>query len=324
MGDEDEQVSKRLRVVDPSQETSEAIESSRFSTQTLGNDLQALENSLVHMKAAHTAEIETFRKALAEAESRLQDRERGMGELQHRYEYRTKELHKVRQERDDVTQSKTTAEQRVERQKEEITRLKDERTELRHELEAAREALKSGGGSLAELEQAREEIRRLVKEQSSLERKSEYEKNQAEYTREQYQNASKVAAQSSNEARTLREENEVLQRKVAGDASRLREINIKNDDSRHLSRVEELETALSSREDLLRRKEDELREIRKNRPSTRSTSTQPRSPKWTAATSRPGSPGLNNNGNGTGNGGNNGMGYAARGSVLRFSSEMSL
>lgn len=314
----DEQSSKRQRIVDLSQETSVFSESSKFPSQTLGNDLQTLESTLVQLKTAHAAELEKLRKALTETQSRLQEREKGMEALQHRYEFRTKELHQVRQERDHVTQSKTTAEQRTERQKEEITKLKDERTELRRELEKAREELKSGGGSAADLEHAREEIRRLTKEQTSLERKAEYEKNQSEYTREQYQNASKVAAQSSNDNRTLREENETLKRKVAGDASRLREINIKNNDLRHLARVEELEGALSTREDLLRRKEEELREIRKNRPSTRSTSTQPRSPKWAAATSRPGSPGLNNNGN-NGNGGNG----LARGSGLRFSSEMS-
>ncbi|OJJ83165.1 uncharacterized protein ASPGLDRAFT_128787 [Aspergillus glaucus CBS 516.65] len=310
-------VSKRQRV-DPSQDISQlTAESTKFPSQTLGTGLQALESNLVQMKTAHAAELEKLRKTLAETQSRLQEREKAMEALQHRYEFRTRELHKVRQERDRSDQAKTSAEQRSERQKEELTKVKDERTELRHELEKARESLKVGGGSMSELEKAQEEIRRLAKEQAGLERKADYEKNQAEYTREQYQNASKVAAQSGNENRQLRDENEKLKRKVEGDAIRLREINKKNDEFRHLSRVEELETILASREDLLRRKEDELRELRKNRPSTRSTST-PRSPKW-AATSRPGSPGINNN---TGNG-NNGLSYG-KGSALRFSSEMSL
>lgn len=302
--------------MDPSQEISQlTAESIKFPSQPLGNGLQALEGNLMQMKQAQAAEFDKLRKALADTQSRLQEREKAMETLQHRYEFRTKELHQTRQERDRLTQTKTSSEQRVGRQKEEISKLKDERTELRHELEKARESLKAGGGSLAELENAQEEIRRLTKEQTGLERKADYERNQGEYTREQYQNASKVAAQSGNENRQLRDENENLKRRVAGEASRLREINIKYDESRHLSRVEELEALLASREDLLRRKEDELREIRKNRPSTRATSAQPRSPKWAAA-SRPGSPGINNNNNN-----NNGLG---RGSALRFSSEMTL
>ena len=316
--EDSETASKRQRV-DPSQDATQLTESSKFPSQTLGNDLQALEANLMQMKTAQTAELDKLRKALVETQSRLVEREKGMEKLQHRYEFRTKELHQVRQERDRLTQSKTSSEQRIERQKEELAKVKDERTELRHELEKARESLKAGGGSMAGLENAREEIRRLTKEQAGLERKSDYEKNQAEYTREQYQNASKAAAQSGNESRQLKEENEQLKRKVSGDAARLREINIKNDESRHLSRVEELEAALASREDMLHRKEEELREFRKNRPSTRATSTQPRSPKW-AATSRPGSPGINNNNNNN----SNGLSYAGRGSALRFSSEMSL
>lgn len=308
-----EQIAKRIRM-DLSQEPTQFTESSKFPSQNLNNDLQALEQHLVQTRTAHAAELEKLQKALSDAQSRLQEREKILESLQHRYESRTKELHKTRQERDQLAESKATSEQRVEKQKEEIAKLKDERTQLRHDLEQAREELKAGGGSAAELETAREEIRRLTKENASLVRKAEYESKQAEYTREQYQTASNVAAQSGNEVRQLREENETLKRKVAGDVSHLRELNMKNDDARHLSRISELEATLSSREDLLRRKEDELREIRKNRPSTRSTSTQPRSPRMNAGSSRPTSPGF----------GNNGSSFPGRGSALRFSSEMSL
>ncbi|GES65722.1 HDA1 complex subunit [Aspergillus terreus] len=308
-----EQIAKRIRM-DLSQEPTQFTESSKFPSQHLNNDLQALEQHLVQTRTAHAAELEKLQKALSDAQSRLQEREKILESLQHRYESRTKELHKTRQERDRLAESKATSEQRVEKQKEEIAKLKDERTQLRHDLEQAREELKAGGGSAAELETAREEIRRLTKENASLVRKAEYESKQAEYTREQYQTASNVAAQSGNEVRQLREENETLKRKVAGDVSHLRELNMKNDDARHLSRISELEATLSSREDLLRRKEDELREIRKNRPSTRSTSTQPRSPRMNAGSSRPTSPGF----------GNNGSSFPGRGSALRFSSEMSL
>ncbi|EAL85966.1 conserved hypothetical protein [Aspergillus fumigatus Af293] len=316
--DTTEQTSKRPRMEesqDASQFTEASKESIKFPSQTLDNDLRALEAHLLKLKTSHAAELDKLQKALADAQSRLQEREGILSLLQHRYESRTKELHKVRQERDRLVEAKLSSEQRLEKQKEDNIKLKDERTQLRHELEKAREALKAGGGSMAELERAQEEIRRLTKANASLERKAEYEAKQAEYTREQYQTASNVAAQSGNEILQLKEENESLKRKVAGDASRLRELNIQSDEQRHLARVKELEAMLASREDLLRRKEDELREFRKNRPSTRSTSTQPRSPKWTAANSRPTSPGINNH---------NGSGYSGRGSGLRFSSEVPL
>ncbi|KAI3087622.1 hypothetical protein CBS147353_540 [Aspergillus niger] len=311
--DEVEQSAKRMKTEEPTQEPTQSTESTGFPSQPLNGGLQTLENHLVQMQNSHAAELEKLQKALAGAQARLQERENVLEKLQHRYETRTKDFHKLRREHDRLTQAKTTSDQRVEKQKEELMKLKDERTQLRHELEEARASLKAGGGSAAELESAREDIRRLTKDNASLERKAEYEARQAEYTREQYQTASTVAAQSGNELRQLRSENETLKRKVEGDATHLRELNAKNDEARHLARVLELEATLTSREDLLRRKEEELREIRKNRPSTRSTSTQPRSPKWTAGNSRPTSPGINN-----------GSSLAGRGSALRFSSEMPL
>lgn len=288
-------------------------QSTKAPSQTLDRDLESLERNLIQMKATHNAEKDQLQKELSHTKSRMQGFEKALGILQHRYESRTKELHQTRQERDRLVEGKTSMEQRVDKQKEDLSKLRDERSKLRAELDAARQELKNGGGSLAELERAREEIRRLTSERASLERKAEYEKKQAEYIREQYQTASTVAAQAGNELRQVREENEALTRKVQGNAVQLREINIKNDAARHLARITELELILASRDDLLRKKEDELREIRKNRPSTRSTSTQPRSPKW-AASSRPTSPGVGHNGNGNG--------LTGRASALRFSSEM--
>ncbi|KAJ5381461.1 uncharacterized protein N7496_003889 [Penicillium cataractarum] len=303
--------SKRARV--DTQDTSQMTQSTKPPSQTLERDLASLERSLIQMKTTHDTEKEQLQRELLQTRARLQEFETALSILQHRYETRTKELHLTRQERDRLTEGKTSMEQRVEKQREDLFKLKEERSQLKAELEGVRQELKNGGGSLAELETAREEIRRLTSEKASLERKAEYEKNQAEYTREQYQTASTVAAQAGNELRQAREENEALTRKVQGNAVQLREMNIKNDAVRHLARIKELELILASRDDLLRKKEDELREIRKNRPSTRSTSTQPRSPKW-AASSRPTSPGVGHNGNGNG--------LAGRGSALRFSSEM--
>ncbi|PYH78516.1 hypothetical protein BO82DRAFT_405168 [Aspergillus uvarum CBS 121591] len=311
--DSSEQTSKRPRMEEP-QDASQLTESTKFPSQTLDGELRSLESNLVQFRSSHANEVQRLQKTLAETQARLQERDHVLQQLQHRYETRTRDFHKLRRERDKLVEAKTLAEQRSEKSKEELSKIKDERTQLRHELEQARAALKSDAGSMtAELETAREEIRRLTKENSGLERKADYEAKQTEYTREQYQTASNVAAQSSNENRQLRDENETLKRKVAGDASRLRELNLQHDEARHLARTLELEAALASREDLLRRKEEELREIRKNRPSTRSTSTQPRSPKWTA--SRPTSPGINNHGG-------NGSSLNTRGSALRFSSEM--
>ncbi|KAJ5649694.1 uncharacterized protein N7484_003417 [Penicillium longicatenatum] len=311
--DKEDNTSKRARVDLPGTST----QSTKDPSQSLEDELHHLEANLVQMKSNHTVEKEQLKHELNQWQSRYQDKDRSLSSLQYRYENRKNELHKVRQERDKLEASKKSMEQRTEKSKEDVTKLKEERSQLKKELEEARQELKNGGGSLAELEAAREEIRLLKKDAISLERKADYEKNQAEYTREQYQNASNAAAQAGNELRQLQAENESLKLKADNNSVQLRGIVNASDSATHISRIEELELMLASRNDLLRRKEEELREIRKNRPSTRSTSTQPRSPKW-AASSRPTSPGVNNgNGNGNGNGG-----LAGRGSGLRFSSEV--
>ncbi|KAJ5853466.1 hypothetical protein N7534_006009 [Penicillium rubens] len=307
----EEPSSKRARV--GTQEDSQLTESTKPPSQTLDRDLQSLEKNLIQMKHIHGSEKAQLQAELARANSRFEEIEKALGILQHRYESRMNELHAIRQERDRLSENKPSPEQRIEKQKETISSLKEERAELKRELDEARLALKDGGGSPAELETAREEIRRLAKENSNLERKAEFEKNQSEYMREQYQTASTAAAQSGTESRHLAAENERLKRKAESNAVRLSELHMKDESVRHIARIEELELILATRDEFLRRKEDELREIRKNRPSTRSTSTQPRSPKW--AGSRPTSPGVGNNGNGNG-------GIGGRGSALRYSSEM--
>jgi hypothetical protein len=297
---------QRLHV---SQEVSQFTESSSGASQNLDliTKLTTLENRLIEMKSNHAAELDRLQTLLSKAEDRSMERNKSWETLQHRFEYRTNDLHKTRQERDQLSTEKTKIEQKLTRHQDEITKLKDERTQLKHDLEAARNDLKAEGGFKEELENAREEIRKLTLSNSSLERKAEYEKKQAEYTREQYQNASNVAAQSANEIRQLRDENAEINKKIAAETAKLKEIRIQNDEFKHVTRIKELEQALEARETLLRRKEEDLRNIRNNRPATRATSTQPRSPKWGNG-SRPTSPGVNN----------------GRMSNLRFSSEMSL
>ncbi|CAG8014630.1 unnamed protein product [Penicillium olsonii] len=315
--DEDSEVysSKRPRV--GVQEDSQLTESTKPPTQTLDRDLQSLEKSLVQMKSLHATEKQELQAELNQVKLRWRELEKTLGSLQHRYETRTNEFHKTRQERDHLTKSKSTSEERVEKQMNIISKLKEERLELNNQLAEARKALKDGGGTAAEMETLREEIRRLKSENENLVHKADFEKRQSEYTREQYQTASTAAAQSGTENRLLTAENEALKRRVDGNMVRLHEISTQSSSARHTARIEELEMTLAARDEFLRKKEDELREIRKNRPSTRSTSTQPRSPKW--ANSRPTSPGVGHNGNGNGNGG-----VSGRGSALRYSSEMRL
>lgn len=263
------------------------------------------------MKADHAAEVDRLQTTISEYEARSKERINGWEDLQHRYEGQNNELHKIRKERDDLLADKTKAEQKAVKQQDEITKLKDERTQLKHDLQSARNDLKDEGGLKEELEILREKNRKLSEDYSKLEKSVEYEKKQAEGARRAYQDASHHAGMLKNETTTLQERNAHLQSQVDAEAVKLSELKKQNDESKHLARVKELEQTLETRETLLRKKEEELRNIRNNRPATRATSTQPRSPKsWGNNGSRPTSPGINN---GVGN----------RSSGLRFSSDLS-
>lgn len=253
------------------------------------------------MQKEHTAELGALQSSLADVQTIYEQTEFALSKLQHRYESRTDELHKTRRERDQAVEANTRSEQLLQRQRDEISKLKEERTALNADLKDAREVVKSGGGTAGELESAREEIRTLKSSNASLEKTAHYEKSQSEYTRQQYQNASTAAAQSGMEVRQLREENEQLKRKVASEAHKLKELKLKNDGEKHLAKIEELNLALASREKLLKKREEDLRDAMKNRPFRRGSSTTPRS------FSRPNSPGAMNGAN--------------RGSALRSISE---
>ncbi|WEW56121.1 hypothetical protein PRK78_001556 [Emydomyces testavorans] len=255
------------------------------------------------------AEIKELRDALADARKGLQAMEANFAKLQHRYESKHELYHKTRQELDQTTESAKKLEIRTKKQEAEILKLKDEKSALIQDLEDARNVIKGGGGLPADLENAKEEIRNISKEKSRLERISQQERSQSEFTRQQYQSASTAAAQSGLENFQLKEQIEILKQQSSGEASRLKELRIKGDEKRNFERIEELEKLLASREKLLTMKEEEIRELKKNRPATRSTSTQPRSPKF-AGSSRAVSPAPNSTTNS-----NNNIG---RGSVLRF------
>ncbi|KAG5305250.1 hypothetical protein I7I50_05585 [Histoplasma capsulatum G186AR] len=283
---------KRQRI-SPFQDITHISDSNKGPTQSQDEaDSHLSERSLAEAKNATGFEVNQLQAALAKMQTNLQTMEKSFSQLQHRYETRLNNYHKLRKELEEALETSKKSSERLERQKMEIAKLKDEKAILAKELDEARTTIKEGGGTDAELEKTREEVRRLTKENASLQRTVQQERSQAEYTRQQYQNASTSAAQSAMELQQLEEELANLKAKAAGDLTKLKKLRLQNNEQTHLARIEELELTLAQRDELLSRKEEELRELKKNRPSTRATSLQPRSPKW--GSSRPTSPGVNN------------------------------
>ncbi len=75
---------------------------------------------------------------------------------------------------------------------------------------------------------------------------------------------------------------QILTRRASGEATKLALINNDTEVRRHRARVAEIESLLADRDDLLRRKEDEVRDLKRGRAAgvqTRGSSVQPRSPR---------------------------------------------
>lgn len=165
----------------------------------------------------------------------------------------------------------------------ELSDLSEERARLKEELETARVALtESAVPEVAETEKAKAAARVLSQEKAALENKIEALRGDFEFTRQQYQLASSAAAASATRLSDLEAEVVVLRQKSSGVALQLRAKNTRDETEVHKQQVIHLEHTLKERNELLKKKEEELRDLRRGRGmggNTRASSQQSRSPR---------------------------------------------
>ena len=158
--------------------------------------------------------------------------------------------------------------------------------ELQKEFAAVREEIKAGGGDAAALETAREAARTLLAKNTMLGKSLENTRKDFEFTRSQYQNASNKASELAAQVNELEEENAVLGKQASDEKRRLKELNFEVSTARHLAKINQLELEVTSRDKVLRKVEEENRQLKRNRGvQTRGSSVQP-----------PGSPALDGHG----------------------------
>lgn len=213
----------------------------------------------------------------------LRDHVKALGELQSRYERRSATVNELRRENVNLKAAAAIAIRKQEAQAVETSELREERARLQEQLKAARLALaESSVPEIAETENAKAAVRTLSQEKAGLENKVQALTNDFEFTRQQYQLASTAAAASAIRVSDLDAEVALLRQKSSGVALRLREQNRHDETEAHKQRVVYLETTLKEMNDLLKKKEEELRDLRRGRGmggNTRAGSQQPRSPR---------------------------------------------
>jgi len=256
------------------------------------------------LKAQHMSGEAELQNTITNTQQRLQEHIDALSTLQFRYESRTTDLHKLRAERDAAAVATTQAQRRCETQGADIARLKEQQQALEGELKDVRIAFESSTvPEVATLEKAKAEARQLAADKAQLEKRSLSLTKDFEFTRQQYQHASTAAAENASALTDLQSEVSALKQQASGEAARLRKLNISNESQVHLERAKQLEATLEEREELLRKKDEELREMKRGRGLATRASSAPRSPRLGSRASSP-VPGL--------------LGSVGRGSALRF------
>lgn len=245
------------------------------------------------LQAELTKEKEAGRKADEEkdkVQKQLGQWKSDHAALLRRYEKRMTKCHELEKNNTKLLRTIENNKSRQERTSEDNAMLKEKVKGLQQELNTTREIIKSGGGDAATTEAAGEEARDLLARNVHLEKSLENTRKDFEFTRTQYQEASGKAAEFATQVRDLEEKVADLSKQAGDEKRRLKEMNYQESLNHHLSKIAELEQEKRTRDVLLKKLEEENRQLKRNRGvQTRGSSVQP-----------PGSPGLDPPGSGRG------------------------
>jgi len=165
----------------------------------------------------------------------------------------------------------------------ELTKAREQKVADDAELAAARSRLASSAiPEVAEMAQVAEAVRVIQSENERLARRFESSKKDAEFAREQYQQASSAAGESARELAALKEETAALRDKAHENTVRVHEIYHSSEVQQHLDKIKELKTEKEALESDLEKKIDEVKMLMSGRRGMRGNSV-PRSPRMGSA-----------------------------------------
>lgn len=239
--------------------------------------LQEAKAEITLLKTSHTQRESALQASITTTKHQLQEHIDALSALQDRYEQRTQILTSLRQERDALTTAAAVSERKREANGAEILSLKDSLSAIEASLKQARNSLlASSTPGVAESERMSAEIRRLQALNADSEKRIVSMRTDFDFTRTAYQNASSSAADSALHITTLEKALADLRTKASSNAIDLAEKNRSTENNALLKQTARLEAILAEREDVLRRKEEEIRELRRGRGiGTRGSSVLP-------------------------------------------------
>ena len=251
-----------------------------YNRQTIASLTAALHDArteITSLRASHGEREAVLQETIRRTQTQFDDCMDALGRLQDRYEHRGRKLSTVRREKAALEAAATISERKHEAHTNEIATLRENCKTLEQELQAAHAALLASPiSAIADMEKARTEIQQLQAEKAVLVRKIGYANSETEVARKAYQEASSSAVDSASQINQLESENKVLQSKASTSAADLAERTQRNENAVIRNQVLGLEATVKDREELLRRKDEELRELKRGRGmGTRGTSAKP-------------------------------------------------
>ena len=232
-----------------------------------------------------TAELTAARKALVAAEdyrtaaeAKAQQWHDDHASLLHRHEKLQEKQAVLNKENKKLNATVTACKEKEENYQNERLSARQQITDLKAELVQARTELKSGPIEVAQLELAREEARNAITKMIALEKSLKTTKGDFEFTRTQYQDASKRAVDLASELRDLEGQVESL-KLAAGDGKRsLKAMNYEASLQKLWDKAEQYRLEVKSREAFIKKLQDENTTLKTRRGvQTRGSSVQPAS-----------------------------------------------
>jgi len=248
-----------------SQSHSEELQEARRKIAQLSSELATTRDLLQAAERRQTA-----------AEAKATEWQESHASLLHRSEKSSLERKRLHKENTKLNATIASMKERDEKSRAERDKLKQQLVDTKVELVKARAALKAEGGGVAQLEEAREEARNATIKMLTLDKSLTSMKNDFEFTRAQYQEASQQATDMISEVKGL--ESQVERFKGAAEDSKrsLKAMNYQMSLSRAMDKAEQFKLEVRNREAVIKKLQEENASLKSRRGvQTRGSSVQP-------------------------------------------------
>ncbi|KAF2455644.1 hypothetical protein BDY21DRAFT_349917 [Lineolata rhizophorae] len=233
-----------------------------------------------------------YAKLYRYAKSRLDERTQALEDLQTRFERQSARLADEIKAHKDTQDTNAALTKRVDNLTATVANLKAERTDLENRLREAMAAMAdSSVPEIAQMQRLTNQLTEAQEAQRNAEKKLRSQEEDFNFLRSEYQNASHAASERAGEIKELEEKLATLEKQASGEMARARGTTVGVNRQQDLQEIQRLLQTIKFREELLVRKEEEIRALKGRQAlGTRSVSV-PRSPRVPAnGGSRSGSP----------------------------------